>query len=338
MANVLSRFRPCKYVSVYLWFDRDIRSGEGDLISGSLNKNDDEISATALSGRQFWAKRYESSDLCCEFYDYQRIYTENGPAPEVVRAEGTHLGVNMIDVGDRLKESKSSTSLEGEAPPRCSSTGLLSGPNTRDFAAPDWSDQELVDKAVSELVESVPSARAAKVVRSVVHRIPMAIPRPVVGTEMNRPMPGAMISLVDDPPPGADQIYFAGDWCQTGFFFCMETATQAGFGCADEVLQNVQQRAEVKTGVQESSQQGAQGGEAGQEKSPPQHPLWHEPHPRITEFARIVSKYFVWPVARRLFAGQMDGAWIDERLLGGPRRKGTGVGKTSKNLVLERDK
>src|SRR5581483_4622751 len=48
----LSVFRPCPYVSPYLWFDRK------------------------LTRHQFWARTYAPSDLNCDFYDFSNIYTD----------------------------------------------------------------------------------------------------------------------------------------------------------------------------------------------------------------------------------------------------------------------
>merc|ERR1712151_108759 len=106
-----------------------------------------------------------------------------------------------IDVGDRLKlsEFQKACSPVDESFPPCSSTGLLSDETARHYAAPEWTDEQLVEKALEELIESVPSAKHAKVVRSVVHRIPMAIPRTVVGTELSRPVAGAMTCPVSTP-------------------------------------------------------------------------------------------------------------------------------------------
>ncbi|MEZ0227227.1 MAG: FAD-dependent oxidoreductase [Planctomycetota bacterium] len=47
----LSVFKPCPYVSPYLWFDRK------------------------LTRHQFWARTYAKDDLNCDFYDFSNIYS-----------------------------------------------------------------------------------------------------------------------------------------------------------------------------------------------------------------------------------------------------------------------
>jgi 15-cis-phytoene desaturase len=88
------------------------------------------------------------------------------------------------------------------------------------------SDAQVVQATLAELRENLPSAREAKLVHSVVNRIPMAIHCPFPGTESARPP-------VNTPIPG---FYLAGDWVQTGVPSSMEGAVRAGWVAAEQVL------------------------------------------------------------------------------------------------------
>lgn len=293
--TVLSRFKPCKYVSVYLWFDGDIRK---PAVTAEADKD-----AVAFSGHQFWAKRYSPDDLCCEFYDYSKIYTRAGTTPpEILDDLGipdsdseartstpcvSMVGVNMIDV-DRLDPPGSAA-----AEPVCSWPAPVSLPEARHLAAGAWTDEQLAQRALSELKESVGEEsfnQEAKLLRSAVHRIPMAIPRMVVGTEMRRPIAGELHSN--------SNLFVAGDYCQTGFMNCMEGATQAGFECADEVLARIRDQESTSC---------ASGNETASSQSPPA-ARWALPHPSIGSFAHLLSRYVVWPMSRTVWASQMQKA------------------------------
>jgi 15-cis-phytoene desaturase len=63
-------FEPCRYISPYLWFDRE------------------------LTDRKFWARRYDYSDLNCDFYDLSNI------SPEV--NDGNSLITSNIIYSNRL--------------------------------------------------------------------------------------------------------------------------------------------------------------------------------------------------------------------------------------------
>jgi uncharacterized protein with NAD-binding domain and iron-sulfur cluster len=71
-------------------------------------------------------------------------------------------------------------------------------------------------------------ARGAKLVHSVVSRVPMAIHAPRPGTESLRPpvrtkIPGLLVS---------------GDWVRTGFPSSMESAARAGWMAAEAILED----------------------------------------------------------------------------------------------------
>jgi len=294
--TVLSRFKPCKYVSVYLWFDKDIRKP-------AVTAHADSQDPVAFSGHQFWAKRYDPDDLCCEFYDYSKIYTRAGTTPpEILDDLGipskdsaartstpciSMVGVNMIDV-DRLDPPDSV-----DTEPVCSWPAPVSLPEAQHLAASTWTDEQLAQRALAELKESVGEEsfnQEAKLLKSAVHRIPMAIPRMVVGTEMRRPIAGELHAN--------SNLFVAGDYCQTGFMNCMEGATQAGFECADEVLAKIPK-------IEGASS-------ASSSKTPSSISLtanqWALPHPSISNFAHLLSRYVVWPVSRRLWAPQLNKA------------------------------
>jgi 15-cis-phytoene desaturase len=87
-------------------------------------------------------------------------------------------------------------------------------------------DDEVVAATVRELAEFAPAAAKARVVHARVHRIPMAIPCPVVGFERARP---AACTAV----PG---LVLAGDWTRTHLPCSMEGAARSGFTAAEQVL------------------------------------------------------------------------------------------------------
>jgi 15-cis-phytoene desaturase len=87
-------------------------------------------------------------------------------------------------------------------------------------------DGEVVAATVRELAEHVPAAARAKVVHARVHRIPMAIPCPVVGFERLRP-------AARTPVPG---LVLAGDWTRTHLPCSMEAAAKSGWTAAEQVL------------------------------------------------------------------------------------------------------
>jgi 15-cis-phytoene desaturase len=87
-------------------------------------------------------------------------------------------------------------------------------------------DDEIVRATVRELAEFAPPAREARLLHARVHRVPMAIPCPLVGFEGMRPG-------VRTPLPG---LSLAGDWTRTGMPCTMEGAVKSGFIAAEEVL------------------------------------------------------------------------------------------------------
>lgn len=165
----LEKLKPCKYFSVYLWFDRKVSEG-----------------------KQMWARTYNKNDLNCEFYDFSEIYTGTDSRGTKWKDRPSFIGSNIIDAG-RLK---------------------------------DPSDEELIQGTMQELEERFPLVKEAKLVHSVVTRVPMAIHRPVVGTERLRPDQAS-------PVPG---LFFGGCWTRTEFPGSMESASRGGFLAADKLL------------------------------------------------------------------------------------------------------
>jgi squalene-associated FAD-dependent desaturase len=88
------------------------------------------------------------------------------------------------------------------------------------------SDDEVIAATVRELAEFAPAAGKARVAHAQVHRIPMAIPCPVVGFERARP-PACT------PVPG---LVLAGDWTRTHLPCSMEGAAKSGWTAAEQVL------------------------------------------------------------------------------------------------------
>jgi 15-cis-phytoene desaturase len=80
------------------------------------------------------------------------------------------------------------------------------------------SDAEIVEQTLSELCDFTPAAREARVLRSVVNRIPMAIVCPKPGTERARP----------DALTEVNGLFLAGDWTNTQLPSCMESAVYSG--------------------------------------------------------------------------------------------------------------
>ncbi|QNA89368.1 hypothetical protein G4G28_14390 [Massilia sp. Dwa41.01b] len=87
-------------------------------------------------------------------------------------------------------------------------------------------DDAIVAATVRELAEFAPDAASAKLLHARVHRVPMAIPCPLVGFEERRPAQRT-------PLPG---LVLAGDWTQTRMPCTMEGAVKSGFLAAEVVL------------------------------------------------------------------------------------------------------
>lgn len=88
------------------------------------------------------------------------------------------------------------------------------------------SDDEIVRRTVAELAEIAPRAARARLLHADVHRVPMAIPCPLVGFE------GMRLST-RSPIPG---LTLAGDWTRTRMPCTMEGAVKSGFLAAEAVL------------------------------------------------------------------------------------------------------
>lgn len=90
-------------------------------------------------------------------------------------------------------------------------------------------DEEIIRATVAEIAEFAPGAATARLTHARVHRIPMAIPCPVTGTESLRP-------AARSPVPG---LILAGDWIQTHLPCTMESAVMSGLLAAEAVLADV---------------------------------------------------------------------------------------------------
>lgn len=88
-------------------------------------------------------------------------------------------------------------------------------------------DAQIVAATRRELAEAVPAAAHTPLVRAVVHRIAMAIPCPLPGTECKRPSARTQV-------PG---LLLAGDWTRTSLPACMESAVRSGFTAAEHILE-----------------------------------------------------------------------------------------------------
>eukprot|EP00929_Paragymnodinium_shiwhaense_P071504 TRINITY_DN36342_c0_g1_i1.p1 TRINITY_DN36342_c0_g1~~TRINITY_DN36342_c0_g1_i1.p1 ORF type:complete len:523 (-),score=128.37 TRINITY_DN36342_c0_g1_i1:219-1787(-) len=166
----LEALKPCKYLCVYIWFDRKVSGG-----------------------RQMWARTYNKNDLNCEFYDFSEIYSGTDANGVLWKDRPSFVGSNIIDSG------------------RCG----------------EMSDEELVEGTLREMEEFYTDVRKAKVLHWRVNRVPMAIHRPVVGTEKLRP----------DQATPVNGLYFGGCWTKTHFPGSMESAARGGFLAAERLLE-----------------------------------------------------------------------------------------------------
>ena len=144
-------------------------------------------------GKQMWARTYNKDDLNCEFYDFSEIYPGSDRSGKPWKQRPSLIGSNIIDSG-RLA---------------------------------DMTDDEVIKRTLREIQESFPLALEAKVLHTVVNRVPMAIHRPVVGTEKLRP----------DQKSSVKDFYIAGCWTKTDFPCSMESAARSGYLAADKLLQ-----------------------------------------------------------------------------------------------------
>lgn len=91
--------------------------------------------------------------------------------------------------------------------------------------AESWSDDEIVQRTLRELADFAPVAAQARLLHARVHRIPMAVPCPMPGTERAR-LPAAT------PFAG---LWLAGDWTRTALPCSMESAARSGALAAEAV-------------------------------------------------------------------------------------------------------
>jgi len=88
------------------------------------------------------------------------------------------------------------------------------------------SDEQVIRATVKELAEFAPEAAHARLLHARTHRIPMAIPCPMPGTEIKRPHTRTTVH----------GIVLAGDWLRTQLPCCMEGAVRSGLLAAEQVL------------------------------------------------------------------------------------------------------
>jgi uncharacterized protein with NAD-binding domain and iron-sulfur cluster len=87
------------------------------------------------------------------------------------------------------------------------------------------SDESIVNATVAEIAEAFPTAASARLRRTLVNRIPMAIPCPVRGIERKRPPTVTPIN----------GFLLAGDWTRTELPASMESAVHSGWSAAEEI-------------------------------------------------------------------------------------------------------
>jgi len=141
-----------------------------------------------LTDLAFWARRFDPNDLNTDFYDLRNIYVGDAGT------RGSLIATNII---------------------WCHRAAALD-------------DDHIVAETVRELSEFLPEAAEARLVHSVVSRIPMAIHAPFPGTERRRPAPRTPV----------EGLVLAGDWVQTGFPSSMESAVRSGWLAAEAVLED----------------------------------------------------------------------------------------------------
>ena len=91
---------------------------------------------------------------------------------------------------------------------------------------PALSDEDILASTIRELAAVAPAAASARQLHARIHRIPLAIPSPVPGSERQRP------PCVTTVP----RLLLAGDWTRTELPASMESAVRSGFLAAEEVL------------------------------------------------------------------------------------------------------
>jgi 15-cis-phytoene desaturase len=94
--------------------------------------------------------------------------------------------------------------------------------------AANLDDDQIVARTLRELAEAIPLAGEARLVHSVVNRIPMAIHCPFPGTENRRPPQRAPAGLI-----------LAGDWVRTELPSSMESAAFSGWRAAEEARRDL---------------------------------------------------------------------------------------------------
>jgi uncharacterized protein with NAD-binding domain and iron-sulfur cluster len=98
-----------------------------------------------------------------------------------------------------------------------------------------WTDDRIVSQTRKELADYAPAARDAVLRHAVVHRVPMAIPCPLPGSESLRP---------DNATP-LHGVWLAGDWTRTALPASMESAARSGHLAAERIAADMGRRLAV---------------------------------------------------------------------------------------------
>ena len=116
------------------------------------------------------------------------------------------------------------SNIRRDVDPQCS---LIASNCIYSHAHAHLSDDEIIERTHAELSEFTSLAAVGKIRHAAVHRIPMAIPCPMPGTERARPSCTTELT----------GLLLAGDWTATGLPSCMESATYSGRIAAEKVLE-----------------------------------------------------------------------------------------------------
>ena len=113
--------------------------------------------------------------------------------------------------------------------------GVISGA----YELMDKSPDDLIRLLVAEARKALPAAGDAQLLHARVIKTRRATFSPRPGSDRLRPLPGRRqlpSSIAAGGSRGYDNLYLAGDWCQTGWPATMESAVRSGYRAAADVL------------------------------------------------------------------------------------------------------